>query len=115
MQILSQAYVSLPLSLLLRHQNEESSFLFQSIQYIFFSRKSDSDYNAEDATIIFDKNQFVMLCSCNLFILEPDISQVANVYLTGCGQMFFCNLAIIQPKPPISHEECSVCGFRISS
>lgn len=56
MQILSQAYVSLPLSLLLRHQNEESSFLFQSIQYIFFSRKSDSEYNAEDATIIFDKD-----------------------------------------------------------
>ena len=37
-------------------KNEESSFLFQSIQYIFFSRKSDSEYNAEDATIIFDKD-----------------------------------------------------------
>lgn len=30
-----------------------------------------------------------MLCSCNLFILEPDISQVANVYLTGCGRYVF--------------------------
>lgn len=40
MQILSQAYVSLLLSLLLRHQNEESSFLFQSIQYIFFLEKA---------------------------------------------------------------------------
>lgn len=64
-------------------------FSFPEHSIHFFSRKSDSDYNAEDATIIFDKNQFVMLCSCNLFILEPDISQVANVYLTGCGRYVF--------------------------
>lgn len=115
MQILSQAYVSLLLSLLLRHQNEESSFLFQSIQYIFFLEKATLSTMQKTQQSSLIRTNLLWLCSCNLFILEPDISQVANVYLTGCGQMFFCNLAIIQPKPPISHEECSVCGFRISS